>query len=423
MHISRTCHRNTVSVLSVLAFLAALAIPLTHAATASAAPDGPPVGIKHSAQICPKPKPKQITCDMRALTRADGILLSTPGPSGGLTPLQLRSAYRLPYNAGKGQTVTLIEAGDDPTAEADLAVYRSQFGLPPCTVANGCFRKVNDTYQNGPLPPTANAIGMIETSLDMDAVSAACPQCNIVLVEANAALYGADAMVFANYYAITTGGAKYLSNSWGGCEDSTELTVDFAFMNPGGAVTAAVGDFGYNTSPCPSPGPMYPATSPYVVAVGETLLTPADNQRGWTESVSPSTGSGCSLVEPAPAWQQSLSQAAGCNGKRVTNDIALAGDPNGGALAVYVGYGIPPGWYTIGGTSEAAPIAAAMFAMAGQPAAQGAASRLYGRPWAVNDITSGSNGTCTPAILCNAGPGWDGPSGVGSPTSLALFNP
>nr|WP_144298796.1 peptidase S8 [Streptomyces sp. TLI_235] len=339
-----------------------------------------------------------------------------------MTPLQIRNAYRLPYNAGKGQTVHLIEWGDVPTAESDLAVYRSYFGLPPCTTANGCLKKVNKFYQSSPLPPAGDFITGVETSLDLAAVSAACPQCNIVLVEADVAQTDLTSLLDANYNAITVGGAKYVSNSWGACEDPTEIYADPAFYNPGGVVTAGAGDFGY-PGPCGTPGPAYPAASPNVVAVGETLLTPAANQRGWAESASSSTGSGCSTVETAPAWQQSASQAAGCNGRRVANDLALAGDPAGGALAIYDTYLTSSGWHVVGGTSESAPLAAAMFAMAGPPDPQGAAARLYTRPWAVNDITAGSNGTCTPAILCTAGPGWDAPSGVGSPTSLALFNP
>lgn len=410
--------KKTVAIL--ISVIALITVPLAQADASQPAGSA----AAHYKQLCASPTHKKATCDLRTLTDATGRLLTTAAFHGlGLTPLQLRNAYSLPYNAGKGQTVNIILAEDDPNAESDLAAYRAQFGLPACTTANGCLKKVNKYYESSPLPPAGTFTEGVETALDMEAVSATCPYCNITLVEADPDQTDLGAFFDANYDAITTGGAKYISNSWGFCEDPGEYNADPAFLDPGGAVTAATGDFGY-ASPCGSPGPLYPAASPNTVAVGETLLTPNSSKRGWAESASSSTGSGCSLYEPAPAWQRAQSLASGCNGNRVTNDLAVAGDPAGGALAVYDTYlASDPGWHVVGGTSQSAPIAAAMFAMAGPPASQGAASRLYGRPWAVNDITAGSNGTCTPALQCTAGPGWDGPSGVGSPMSLALFNP
>src|ERR1041384_2794133 len=105
-------------------------------------------------------------------------LASTPSGYG---PADLQSAYKLPSTtAGAGQTVAIVDAFDDPTAESDLAQYRSAYGLPPCTTANGCFRKVNQT--GGTLYPAPSPDWGLEISLDLDMVSAICPNCHILLV-------------------------------------------------------------------------------------------------------------------------------------------------------------------------------------------------------------------------------------------------
>src|SRR6185312_15425404 len=86
---------------------------------------------------------------------------------------------------GSGQTVAIVDAQDDPNAESDLATYRSTYGLPACTTANGCFKKIN---QNGGTSyPTADTGWAGEISLDVDMVSAVCPSCHILLVEATSA--------------------------------------------------------------------------------------------------------------------------------------------------------------------------------------------------------------------------------------------
>src|SRR3954453_10376117 len=147
-------------------------------------------------------------------------------PSG-LGPADIRSAYKLPAG-GTGATVAIVDAQDDPKAEADLAVYRKQFGLPACTTANGCFRKVNQNGQASPLPrPDAGWAG--EIALDIDMVSAACPACKILLVEANSA---SDRDLYTAEDTAVKLGAKYVSNSWGGSEDSSETSADAHFNKP-----------------------------------------------------------------------------------------------------------------------------------------------------------------------------------------------
>jgi len=108
----------------------------------------------------------------------------------GMGPSDLRKAYSLAsaaVNNGKGQTVALVDAYDDPTIESDLATYRSYYGLPPCTTANGCFRKVNQDGEQGNYPAVANPSWEPEIALDVEMVSAICPNCHILLVEANSA--------------------------------------------------------------------------------------------------------------------------------------------------------------------------------------------------------------------------------------------
>ena len=324
-------------------------------------------------------------------------------PSG-LGPADLQSAYALPSSsAGSGQTVAVVDAYDNPNAESDLATYRSQYGLPPCTSAGGCFKKVNQT--GGSSLPTADAGWAEEESLDLDMVSAVCPSCHILLVEASQPSMS-DLGTAVNT-AISLG-AKYVSNSYGGSEDSTDPGSDSAYFNhPGVAITVSSGDSGY--------GVEYPAASQYVTAVGGTSLSRASNARGWTESAWSGAGSGCSAYDAKPSWQKDT----GCS-KRTVADVSAVADPNTG-LAVYDTYQTG-GWLVVGGTSASAPIIAGTYALAGPPASGSyAASSPYAHTSALYDITSGNNGSCGPAYLCTTGAGYDGPTGLGTPNGVTAF--
>ncbi len=344
--------------------------------------------------------------------------------SGGSTiqgyyPCMLQSAYNLDVAAGTGQTIAVVDAYDDPNAEADLGVYRSTFGLSACTTANGCFRKV---AQNGSATyPTANSGWAGEESLDLDMVSAVCPNCHIILVEANSS--GNSDLYIAENEAVTLG-ATEISNSWSGDEYAGETSDDTYFNHPGVPITAASGDNGYSNDEGKA-APQYPAASPYVTAVGGTSLNPAANTRGWTEVVwnefaigAGATGSGCSIYEAKPTWQHDT----GCT-TRVYNDVAANGDPQTG-VAVYDTYN-SGGWGEVGGTSEATPIVAGMYALAGNGATIDNGSYPYLNPQHLNDVTSGDNVTGDPsgpvscptgqAYVCTAGVGYDGPSGMGTP--------
>ncbi|MGH3158460.1 MAG: carboxypeptidase regulatory-like domain-containing protein [Streptosporangiaceae bacterium] len=339
----------------------------------------------------------------------------------GYGPSDLQSAYNLPSSsAGNGETVAIVDAYDDPDAEADLQAYRAQYGLPVCDTANGCFQKVNENGQTSPLPPAAGDSGWdVEESLDVDMVSATCQNCHIILVEANS---NSNTDLYTAEDTAVTMGAKFVSNSWGGCEYSGETSDDTYFNHPGVAIAVASGDYGYDNYQEGCDTPSYPAASQYVTSVGGTSLTQDSSvSRGWTETTwSPdpqATGSGCSQYEPKPTWQTDT----GCS-NRTTNDVSAVADPNTG-VAIYDSYS-DGGWAEEGGTSVASPIIAATYALAGTPVAGTYPSSYpYQHTSSLNDITSGSNydQSCTPAYLCTAGPGYDGPTGLGTPDGVTAF--
>src|SRR5580693_5294004 len=326
-------------------------------------------------------------------------------PSGeGYGPSTFQAAYGLTAASaadGSGTTVAVVDAYNDPTAASDLAEYRSAAGLPALT--SGQFTKYNQEGETSPLPAEAplDDDWTLEESLDIEMVSAICPLCKIDLVEANND--SGTGLYVAEETAATTLGAKYISNSWGGSESSTDLTYDTEYFGVSGVVyTASAGDSAY------SGGVIYPATSPHVVGVGGTSLDTASNSRGWTESVwetssTEGTGSGCSSNEPQPAWQASISILKAACSHRVDNDVAADADPNTGA-AVYDTSNGNGGWNEVGGTSESSPMIAAVFALAGNNGNGGdnAADSIYTHTANLNEVTASNNGTCSPSVLCTA---------------------
>lgn len=330
-------------------------------------------------------------------------------PSG-YGPSDIQSAYNLPA-AGSGTTVAIVDAYDDPNAASDLAAYRQQYGLPACTTGNGCFTKMSQSGSTNSFP-TADSGWAGEISLDLDAVSAACPACKILLVEANSA---SMADLGASVNRAVAQGAKYVSNSYGGGEDSSTNSADSQYFKHSGVfITASAGDGDY--------GAEYPATSAYVTAVGGTALSRnSGTSRGWSESVwktssTEGTGSGCSSYVAKPSFQNGISTA--CS-NRAEADVSMDADPATG-LAVYQTYG-GSGWSVYGGTSLASPLLAATAALAGAAGNSTYGNDLsYSHTSDFNDVTSGNNGSCG-TVLCNAGVGWDGPTGNGTPNGVAGF--
>jgi hypothetical protein len=347
-----------------------------------------------------KPRPRGSHAALAAIAAA-----GAPQPG---TPAYLQQAYDLSYlseTAGATETVAIVDAFDDPNAESDLDAYRAEFGLPACTSASGCFKKV---AQNGSTNyPTSDTGWELEISLDLDAVSALCPSCHIDLVEANSA--GTSDLAAAELEADELS-PNVISDSWdvplsGRLARQFPQTGDYTFN--GVTTVAASGDAGY-------PGAStndFPAALPDVTAAGGTTLEPASasgvaSAREFTESAWSDAGSGCNLGASKPAWQTD----SGCTGRSYA-DISADADPDTG-MQVYDS--TDGGWVVVGGTSEATPLIAAYYALLGS-AAQGP-SWAYANAALLNDPSTGSNGSCATSIayICDAGPGYDGPTGVGS---------
>ena len=326
------------------------------------------------------------------------VAAATPA---GLAPSDLRSAYGITASGSSNTVVAIVDAFGYPNAESDLATYRSQFGLPACTTANGCFRKVNQRGVQGSYPAT-NVGWDQETALDLDMVSAMCPSCSILLVEADSATL--QNLALAEQEAATLG-AHAISNSYGGSESGT-TSFESSYNFPGIAVTVSSGDSGF--------GVQFPASSPHVTAVGGTSLVRASNSRGWTETAWSGAGSGCSTVYAKPTWQTDT----GCT-RRTVADVSAVADPNTGVAVFGPASRTRSAWLVFGGTSVAAPLIAGIYGVNGTAVNHG--SDPYRHTSALFDVTSGSNGSCSGSYLCTAVAGYDGPTGLGTPHGTAAF--
>jgi hypothetical protein len=350
------------------------------------------------------------------------------GPPAGSSyePSQLQDAYGLATAAAlpaNGETVAVVDAFNDPNAGADLDAYRSAFGLGDCDQSNNCLTVVNQAGGLTPLPKSDRTGGWeLEESLDLDMVSAICPKCSILLVEADSASISDLA---AAERTASRSGAQAVSNSWGsGAEFTGESAYDTDFYAPGVAITAAGGDDGYGTQ--------YPAVSPYVTAVGGTSLTGSTGN--WSQTVWNGTGSGCSELEPKPSWQTSDdSSPKGCL-NRTDNDVSALGDPAPGVWIYDTVKNVSTpglsGWSAVGGTSVGTPLVAAAYALA-DVVAGGPGTALITQTFPAaypyqhgsdfTAVTAGPNGSCESArrYLCTGRAGYDGPSGIGAVNGTA----
>lgn len=409
------------ALLSAAASLVVTAALLAPSASASPRASGP-LSLDFGCAAVKADRQMHCLGKMRARWSKKGKLIPqvTSGPVG-LGPADLQSAYKLASAHGSGRTVAIVDAFDDPNAESDLATYRQTYGLPACTTQNGCFKKVNQTGAASP-SPTGDYGWAEEISLDLDVVSAACPDCHILLVEANSAT--TDDLGTAEDTAAAAHPTA-ISNSWGGSEDATTLAADSHFAHPGLAITASSGDSGY--------GVIWPASNRLVTAVGGTTLKKDSSPRGWSETAWSGSGSGCSSNETKGTWQKD----PGCT-KRTVADVSAVADPATG-VGVYDTYnqcgtsafcdfllslgllkGLD-GWATVGGTSASSPLIASVYALAGNTSSISDSSYPYGHVSGLFDVTSGSNGSCGGSYLCTAGPGYDGPTGLGTPNGTSAF--
>ena len=412
------------------------AVPAAASAVTTPPPTGKPGVIAQVSRaplpsgeryVCPAPaRAGQMEClsIVRSLPPGAFPAIAAMRANGFYSPADLRSAYKLgraPSRGGRGATIAIVDAFSDPRAAADLARYRSRFHLGTCTTASGCLRIVNQAGQPGPLP-AANWSWAGEESVDLDMVSAICPNCRILLVEARTA--DVNSLVAAERAAIASG-ARYVSNSWAGSEFAGQNRYARSLNHPGTVIDFASGDSGY--------GPAFPPDLQYVTSIGGTTLKHAPGRRGWAESVwgstafgAPGTGSGCSALVPKPSWQRADDRSPGGCLNRTENDVAAVANPRTG-VAVFDSYPSrdwSPGWNEFGGTSVATPIITAIYAIAGHPEQRTyPAEYPYLHPSHLFDVTTGANGTCEASrqYLCHGEPGYSGPTGLGTPDGTAAF--
>jgi len=359
-------------------------------------------GNTYNVAACPAAVVFAARCHARIVSDASGHLLATKHPPvSGYSPANLRDAYKVTGSGSSSTIIAIVDAYGYTNAESDLGVYRAQFGLPACTTANGCFKKLNQNGVQGSYP--AQNVGWAqESALDLDMASAMCPSCTIYLIEANSASY--SNLATAENTAAAKG-AHAISNSYGGGESGTQ-SYESAYNHPGIAVTVSSGDGGY--------GVEFPASSPHVTAVGGTHLITASNSRGWTETVWSGAGSGCSAVYAKPSWQTD----SGCS-RRTVADVSAVADPNTGVAVYGPVNSRRSSWLVFGGTSVAAPLVAGVYGVNGGAVNYG--SDPYNNVGALFDVTSGSNGSCGGSYLCTGKVGYDGPTGLGTPNGVTAF--
>jgi subtilase family serine protease len=365
-------------------------------------------GQVYHAAVCARGNPAGTArCFAHVVTDARGNPMNgkaTPNavPSG-YGPADLKAAYSIPAGSGS-PTIAIVDAFAYPNAEADLAKYRAQYSLPACTTASGCLKIVGQT---GGKPPSRVDTGWDqEQALDLDMASAACPNCKIVLVQASSASFsnlwtGVD-------YAKTIPGVRAISNSYGNTDSSSYAQYDSHYAGNNIAITVSTGDYGY--------GAQWPATAPGAVAVGGTSLFKGGS--GYTESAWNGAGSGCGLGHAKPSFQNGVTDA--CAG-RMEADISAVADPNTGVAVYGPTSRTTSGWMVFGGTSASAPLVGALFAL--RNGNINGASSIYANKSALRDVTTGNNGTsCPVSYYCNAGVGYDGPTGLGTPVGLNAFS-
>ena len=346
--------------------------------------------------VCPAPPLEYTHCHALVSTDAHGNPDASGSPTG-LSPATIKSAYNFPTSltAGSGKTIAIVDAFDDPTAEADLNTFSQQYGLPACTTANGCFKKVNQS--GGSSYPRKDAGWALEISLDIQWAHAIAPGAKILLVEGSSNSF--TNLLAAEDYAKTH--AQYVSNSWGGPESSGEASNDSHFVQSGVSFFVSAGDAGLPAE--------YPSASRNVISVGGTTLnfsgSTLTSETGWS-----SGGGGCSAYENATSAQAAFSGygQVGCNGRRATPDVSLDADPASG-VSVYdsTNYQGRSGWFRVGGTSASSPMWAGRAAVAGTLVDS---AYVYGNSITYRDITSGNNGaSCLVGFdLCSGVGSWIG---------------
>jgi len=351
-------------------------------------------------------------CHARVRINTKGSPMVTTSPSG-YGPNQFLTAYGLTGIAPSDQIIAIVDAYDHPNIQSDLNTYSDTFGIPRLPACVGsitdssvpCFQKVDQN--GGQSYPKVNSGWALEIALGVEIAHAICQNCKILLVEAYSNSYS-DLMAAVDRAVLM--GATVVSNSYGSSEFSSETAYDSHFNHPGIAFTFSSGDSGYGTT--------YPAASPYVTAVGGTSLyfsTTSITESAWNKA-----GSGCSTYEPKPSWQKDNL----CPRRTIADVSADANPKTGAAVFDSVPYGGNIGWFVVGGTSLSSPIIAGVYALAGGVGAGiwgNSLPYLQGSSTNLNDIIGGKNGRCGGIYLCKAVPGYDGPTGLGTPNGVGGF--
>jgi MYXO-CTERM domain-containing protein len=367
----------------------------------------------------------------------------TSPPAGAMTPTNVLAAYQIPSSSSAGGKIVALIDMPDQNAFSDVNVYRKAFGIPELPACsdlsdagvpdpNGgtpCFAAV-DENGNPTTTVTDCESSDGETGLDTDMVSAACPDCSILLVQMTSADedQGPSDLDFVD--SVRTAiklGASATSISFGGPEFKDPTGQDYT--KPGHLVLAAAGDEGYLNGGAGSPS--YPASAPDVLGVGGTTLKQSGSTYSevvWDDARGGAGGSGCSTEFAMPAFQTTFLAATpnafGTCTKRASVDVAAAAEFEPGAFEGAIAeYDKNDGWVPSVGTSAASPMVGAILTRLGlTDAVSSDLGWVYTNIAAFNDITSGTNdldGTCD-SVMCKAGPGYDGPTGVGSPNGANL---
>ncbi|WP_157431750.1 S8 family serine peptidase [Actinomadura hibisca] len=399
---------------AVLAAAVALAALLPVSASA-ASPTGAPVAATANA---PKPAKRPVCTDKDA--RADCVLKAVPTkvvkkagttemPTNALNAAQLQDAYKLPSDLlGGGRTIAVVSPFGNSLAEEDLNAYRTANGLHPCDAEFPCLRKIDQ--RGGTTPPPAVPGWGLYGAVGLDMASAACPNCKLLLVEADddtlanqgeavdeAVRQGADAVV--------------VMQSWTG-EYEGQQALAKHFDHPGVAIVASSGSSGFNGTGQQA----LPAAYPTVVAVaGTELFRDPATPRGWSERVWRHTSSGCSVYAARPSWQAKGS----CGNRRTVADVAAVASD---LTPVLVYDTSSSGWVRVSGPPVASALISGVYGLAGNTARTKAPSRPYSSPQRhLFDITTGTNGYCGDGYLCTAGRRYDAPSGMGAPNGTGAF--
>jgi subtilase family serine protease len=369
---------------------------------ASAMPAHSTGGGLHAAHVCTAhPAPGDVACTAIAMVDANGNLArgTKMHPLVGFNAADVQKAYGLTGLKSKGATVAIIDAYGYSGLEDDLALFRKNNNLPPCTTKNGCLTILDQ--RGGHDYPPDNSGWDLEQALDVDMVSAACPDCKILVVQGDKPALrslGKAVNVAAKHKGVVA-----ISNSYGGGQHRNHSY----YNHPGIAITASTGDAGF------APANLYPASDTHVIAVGGTSVFKDASKRGFHETAWSGAGSGCSLKNPAPDYQDAVK--TGCKGFDGTADVSGPADPgNGGLIVIFNGHTTQ-----VGGTSESSPMIAAVYALSGNT--KGYPGGIpYQNTTFLFDVTDGSNGSCG-SPMCDAGKGWDGPTGLGTPNGVKGF--